>query len=465
MRATDSVAAVRVRRFLESAIDWLRSDLPDRVDRRVVIGGGVAGVAIVVVALVVILSGGDETEGETRVVTVAVASDDPQEAPVGTLGFPLVATRNTTRVGGPDAIADAAATALATHPPAPDAQPIEAAVLVADGNWQAGVAAAVLAGPPLRAPLLIGDRSGVPDATAQALAQLKPRGGSGPADVAVYRVGGAAAPSDLQSEELEGSSPAEIADSIDKLRGRLLGGEPAHIVVASSEKSPYAMPAAAWAARSGDPVLFSGAKEVPGSTVDALRRHRGIPVYVLGPESVISDEAVREMERVSPGVQRVGGENPVANAVAFARYTDSTFGWNINDPGHGLVLANSSRPLDAAAAATLSASGKWGPLLVTDTADALPADLRSFLLDIKPGYEEDPTRAVYNHIWLIGDASQIGARVQAEIDELAELAPIGGGTGQGGTGIGPPTTDDEPGIPLPGAPEGEPQAGKKKGEQ
>jgi hypothetical protein len=62
------------------------------------------------------------------------------------------------------------------------------------------------------------------------------------------------------------------------------------------------------------------------------------------------------------------------------------------------VLANSARPLDAVAAATLSASGKWGPLLVTDTADALPADLRSFLLDIKPGYEEDPTRAVYNHI-------------------------------------------------------------------
>ncbi len=446
MRATDSVAAVRLPEPLESAIDWLRYDLPDRW---VLVAGGVAAAAIVVVALVVILSSGGETEGETRVVTVAIASDDPQEAPVGTLGFPLVATRNTTRVGGPDAIADAAATALATHPPAPDAEPIEAAVLVADGDWQGGIAAAALAGPPLRAPLLIGNRGGVPDATAQALAQLKPRGGSGPADAAVYRVGGAAAPSELQSEELNGSSPAEIAGSIDKLRGRLVGGEPEHILVASSEKPPYAMPAAAWAARSGDPVLFSGAKEVPEATIDVLRRHRGVPVYVLGPESVISDGAVREMERASPGIQRVGEENPVANAIAFARYTDSTFGWNINDPGHGLVLANTSRPLDAAAAATLSASGKWGPLLLTDTAAALPADLRSFLLDIKPGYEDDPTRAVYNHVWLIGDASQIGARVQAEIDELAELAPIGGGTAVGGTGVGPPPADEEPEVPPP----------------
>jgi hypothetical protein len=445
---------VRLPIFLEKAIDWVRYDLPDRIDRRVVIAGAVAAAAIVVVAVVVALSGGGETEGETRVVTVAVASDDPQEAPVGTLGFPLVATRNTTRVGGPDAIADAAATALATHPPAPDAEPIEAAVLVADGDWQAGIAAAALAGPPLRAPLLIGNRGGVPDATSQALAQLKPRGGSGPANVAVYRVGGAAAPSELQSEELEGSSPADVANSIDKLRGRLQGGEPEHIVVASSEKPPYAMPAAAWAARSGDPVLFSGAKDVPAATIDALRRHRGVPVYVLGPESVISDEAVREMERASAGIQRVGEENPVANAVAFARYTDSSFGWNINDPGHGLVLANTSRPLDAAAAATLSASGKWGPLLLTDTADVLPADLRSFLLDIKPGYEQDPTRAVYNHVWLIGDASQIGAVVQAEIDELAELAPIGDGTGAGGTGVGPPPTDDEPEIPAPGAKKG-----------
>ncbi len=217
------------------------------------------------------------------------------------------------------------------------------------------------------------------------------------------------------------------------------------------------MPAAAWAARSGDPVLFSGAEEVPGATIEALRRHRGVPVYVLGPESVISDEAVREMERASPGIQRVGAEDPVANAIAFARYTDSTFGWNINDPGHGLVVANTSRPLDAAAAATLSASGKWGPLLLTDTADALPADLRSFLLDIKPGYESDPTRAVYNHVWLIGDTTQIGARVQAEIDELSELAPIGAAAGAPS-----PTTDDEPGLPPP---EDEPAAGKKKGAQ
>jgi hypothetical protein len=146
-------------------------------------------------------------------------------------------------------------------------------------------------------------------------------------------------------------------------------------------------------------------------------------VYVLGPESVISKAALTQIGRVSASVQRVGATGVVQKALLFARYTDGSFGWNINDPGHGMELANSDRPLDAAAAASLASSGQWGPLLVTDTADALPPELRSFLLDIKPGYATDPTRAVYNYIWLMGDATAIGGQVQAEVDELAELAP------------------------------------------
>ena len=74
-------------------------------------------------------------------VTIAVATDNAQRAPVGVLGFPLVATRNTTRISGPDPIDDAAAAALATHPPAPEAAPLEAVTLVPDDDWQAGIAA------------------------------------------------------------------------------------------------------------------------------------------------------------------------------------------------------------------------------------------------------------------------------------------------------------------------------------
>jgi hypothetical protein len=447
---------LRLRRSLQNAIDWLRFGVPARVDRRHLIGGGVLAIAALVALLIAINPFGGGGEDDTRVVTISVATDNAQQAPVGTLGFPLVATRNTTRISGADPIADAAAAALATHPPAPQGRPLEAVAVVPDDSWQAGIAASVLAGPPTRIPVLISQHGAVPDATAQALAQLDPRG-RGPGGVAVYSLGGASAPSDLRAAEVEGDSPAAIANAVDQLRQRLVRREPQNILVVSSDQPGYAMPAAAWAARSGDPVLFTGKSEVPEATLAALRRHVASAVYVLGPRSVVSKTAAAQLARVSASVQRVGSTGAVRNALLFARYTDGSFGWNINDPGHGMELANVDRPLDAAAAASLASSGQWGPLLVTDKADALPPELRTFLLDIKPGYQTDPTRAVYNHVWLMGDATAIGGEVQAEVDELAELAQIGAAAGTQGTARG--------GIAQPGGPEGEPVPRPQKGKR
>jgi ell wall binding domain 2 (CWB2) len=451
-------AAVRLPRPLQNAIDWLRFDLPARVDRRILLaGGGIALIALIALVVAVNPFGGGGNGG-TREVTIAVATDNAQQAPVGVLGYPLVATRNTTRISGSNPTDDAAAAALATHPPAPEAAKLEAVTLVPDDGWQAGIAASVLAGPPLRFPVLVSQHGAVPDSTVQALAQLDPKGGGPSGDVQAYAADAASVPSGLKSQDLNGDSPAEVANSIDQLRQRLTKQEPQHILLVSSDQAGYAMPAAAWAARSGDPVLFTGRNQVPSATLAALRRHAASSVYVLGPESVISKDVVQQVGRVSATVQRVGATGAVQNALLFARYSDGSFGWNINDPGHGLELANADRPLDAAAAASLASSGKWGPLLITETADALSPELRSFLLDIKPGYETDPTRAVYNHIWLMGDATAIGGQVQAEVDELAELAPIGEGAGNQGTAAG--------GIAQPGGAESEttptPQGGKKK---
>jgi putative cell wall binding repeat protein len=447
---------MHLRRRIVDAIDWLRDELPARVGKRGLIATATALVVAVVVVLVAVNPFGGDEAGDTRVVTVEVATDNAQQAPVGMLGFPFVATRNTTRISGPDPTADAAAAALATHPPTPKSKPLEAAVLVPDDDWQAGVAASVLAGPPTRIPVLISQRGSVPDATSQALAQLNPSGGGASGDVAVYSAGGAAVPSDLHSDQLHGDSSAEVANSIDQLRQRLMKREPEHIVIVSSDQPGYAMPAAAWAARSGDPVLFTGQNQVPSATLAALRRHAASAVYVLGPESVISKDAVSRIGRVSASVQRVGATGVVQNALFFARFTDGSFGWNINDPGHGMELANADRPLDAAAAASLASSGKWGPLLLTETADALPPELESFLLDIKPGYATDPTRAVYNHVWLMGDATAIGGQVQAKVDELAELAPIGNAGGQGSAAGG---------VAQPGGVEGEPNPTPQKGKK
>ena len=127
----------------------------------------------------------------------------------------------------------------------------------------------------------------------------------------------------------------------------------------------------------GDPILFTEADALPKPTAEAIHRHERSQVFVLGDESAVVQARLRpdrkDLRRRSAG----GGGDPVANSIAFARYANGNFGWNINDPGHGFVIASADRPLDAAAAAPLSASGTWGPLLVTDDADAPPSQLQS----------------------------------------------------------------------------------------
>jgi len=110
-----------------------------------------------------------------------------------------------------------------------------------------------------------------------------------------------------------------------------------------------------------------------------------------------------------------------------SRYTDGTFGWGVKEPGHGLVFANSGRPLDAPAAALLSATGNYGPLLLLESPAVIAPELAAYLGDIQPAYtsapEYRPVRGVYNHGWLIGDESAITAKTQAELDSLLEISP------------------------------------------
>ena len=83
--------------------------------------------------------------------------------------------------------------------------------------------------------------------------------------------------------------------------------------------------------------------------------------------------------------------------------------------------------------------------LVVDDAKQPPPVLQGYLLDLKPGYESDPTRAVYNHLWIIGDESALSVDAQVELDEIAEVARIESGTGDDLLGSTPePESPDDP---------------------
>jgi hypothetical protein len=96
-------------------------------------------------------------------------------------------------------------------------------------------------------------------------------------------------------------------------------------------------------------------------------------------------------------------------------------------PGYNFVLANVSRPLDAAAAAALATRGVFAPLLLTNDADRLPKSLEQYFLSVQPGYEEDPGEAVFNRAWILGNDEAISVEQQAQVDAITELIPVQAG--------------------------------------
>jgi hypothetical protein len=341
------------------------------------------------------------------------------------LGFPGFATKNTTRVGGADPIADAAGVALAVFPSAAtDARP-DAVSIVDAGNWQAAISAAQLVAAPVVAPVLYSQDGKLPPASKDALDTLKPNGASKLDGAKVVRIGDdAATPAGLKAAVAGGTTPAAIAASIDALQARAAGSRTRQVIVAASDAPAYAMPAAGLAAKTGAPVLWTAEDRLPQATARAIKARKSPRIYVIGPSSAVSSKVVKRLGKLGD-VRRVDGDDPVSNAVAVARFSDRGFGWNVIDPGHGLVFANAGRTGDAAAAAPLSAGGSHGPLLLFTDADAIPSALQSYLLDIQPGYDKDPVRGVYNHGWLLGDENAISGPVQSRIDTLLEIQPVG----------------------------------------
>src|SRR5438270_276362 len=83
-----------------------------------------------------------------------------------------------------------------------------------------------------------------------------------------------------------------VADSAAK------GSTSDHVVVASADAPAYSMPAAAWAAKSGDPVLFVTRTTIPAATLAALRRHQQPKIYVLGPPAAVGAAVVAKLRRL-----------------------------------------------------------------------------------------------------------------------------------------------------------------------
>jgi len=383
--------------------------------------------------------------GTTKLVViknkVTVASTTPAPVstpslPVPKLGFPILATNNTTRVDGSSAIEDAAGVAQAIYPALTPATRPAAVTIAPTDDWQAAIASAVLMSAPIHAPILLSGAGSLPAATTSALSALNPRGAGVARGAQVITVGDVPQPSGVHSATITGANPFAVAAAIDTFQSAAAGRPSPDVIVASANAPAYAMPAAGYAAESGDPILYVTATSVPQATRQALLAHGHPRIYVLGPQSVIPHAITKVLDKLGR-VRRVDGTDPITNAVAFSRYRDppcpvgtgcvpgdGNFGWAVTSGGHGYVFANVNQTLAAAAAAPLSGSGTYGPLLLVANNSVLPAQDASDLLDNASGYnQEGPTAAVYNHGWIIGDQSAISGTTQAEIESLLEVLP------------------------------------------
>jgi len=361
-----------------------------------------------------------DDDGPSTPAPIGVKGDDEKAAI--DLGFPVFATKNTVRVAGSDPVADAAAVARAVYSGG-SSQTRPRAVALADGkDWRATLVASALMSAPLRAPLLLSDGAkDLPDASKAALEALRPAGSKVAGNAQLIRVGNVPRLSGYRSTGVRAGTPAALARAVDAFVAASSGRTSSQVLVVSEDDPKFALPAAAWAAKSGDPILFVKRNSIPADTRAAIRSHQQPKIYVLGPSKVISPEVTRQLRRLGT-VTRVGGPDPIRNATEFASYYDGSFGFGARTIGHHYVLARAdANPAIAGAVAALSGSGGYPSLLLLDDADALPKPVADFLLDAQPGYRKDPANAVYNRAWIVGDERAISARLQSEIDGHLEI--------------------------------------------
>lgn len=342
------------------------------------------------------------------------------------LSAPRAATKNTTRIDAADAAAVAATTALTMYPAtAEDTRP-RAVVLAGADDWRSILLASSFAAPPLSFPLLLMDGRQMPPVTTTALSLLQPTGSPQMNRAQGLRINVSTRQESLRTRNVTASTPAGLSRATDRQLTRARGKASSRVLVVNGDDPTIAAPAAAWAARSGDPILFVGSGTLPADTRAALESHENPRIYVLGGPETISRFVIDQLQQLGT-VKRIApdeaGFTPADLAIEFAKYSDLDMGFNYRNPGHGYVFAATKEPVMAMAAAGLSSGGQYGALLYVDDPGHVSPALRKYLLGVQPGFTDQipPTMGVYNRGWLIGSPASIEVPTQGRIDALLEI--------------------------------------------
>jgi hypothetical protein len=459
--------------------------IPTPADRRgrphlVAIALGVLVIALIPLVAAGIHNADANTSGQVKLVTAVKAAKTPnaQTRPFGATSdkpdysvpsppgqptlVPTIGTKTTQRLYGADPFQEAVSVTQHVWPAAlPENAPNEnnndpdrpwGVTLVTPDDPLTAITAVPLLHFPDDAPILYVTRSGIPQITLNEIKRLGDTGISRYHSVDAFLVGAAANAGVERQLKAMGMKYATVkapnipalANTVDQLYGSIenpdtgvpnMDNGAMNVLIGSMESYRFLLPATHWVAHMASGLMWVHANSVPQATIDALKRRNGqARIYLFGGPKQISAKVANELSRYGI-VQRVTNNDIVAfnanpkdtaidTSIAFAKMWDSggELGWKITGPGHGFTLVNQNDWQAAVASAPLSHLGFHAPLLMTNSATKLPAQLDAYYKSVAPTYLTSPADGPYNMTYVIGSWKQLAWPMQAHVDYISEMA-------------------------------------------
>lgn len=341
-------------------------------------------------------------------------------------------TKNVTRLGTEDPIDLSILVSQTIWPSTHEQNQPGTVILVPNDNWQIALASTNLIHHPNDGPVFFIKSNSIPDSVLNEINRLQPKGNSEGVEIMIM---GEVSENvltqlnDFKVQHLEETEPAAFARDIDRTYSNLTNDVPNQVIIGSMEEEDklYTMIAANWIAHMAEPLLYVSSDNIPEATIEALEeRNDEVQMYLLGPNTVISDEVANQLEEFG-SIVRINGDTPTQTAIEFAKFKDkeTNFGWGITGPGHGISFISTETQDLAIIAAPFSHLGKHAPLLWLENGE-LTNELYEYLALLKPTFEIEPTEGPYNHAFIMGSVNNISFQVQGIIDEKLEIVAAGG---------------------------------------
>ncbi len=229
--------------------------------------------------------------------------------------------------------------------------------------------------------------------------------------------------SNVSTVTIAGGTPAEAAASIATRGNGPDDISPNNVIIVNSDEPQWALPAVAWSAYSGDPILYANEDGVPDATLEAIAELNASHAYVLAPGGLVSGEALSDLD---VEWTRVAGDTPQDHAIEVAEFRDESrdFGWGIHERDkvgyYNFMLINPSEPEHAVSSANLQ-RGKAGPILLVNDDGSLPAVTENYAWQSQPAWFSTPAEGPFNHLFAMGSTDQVSWVSQGRLDYAVEI--------------------------------------------